>query len=656
MSSSTSTPTARDAVIVDPAHGRLHPLGIGRVRIESGFWADRQRLNAEATQPHCLAWEQRVGWIDNFARTADGDIAGHRHGREFSDSDVYKLIEALAWEAGRTGDPETEAEILRLGALVEAAQCPDGYINTQYGHEGQAPRYSDLALGHELYCFGHLIQAAIARIRTGHGDEDAIVRVARRAADHVCREFGPGARDAVCGHPEIETGLAELARATGCPRYLEQARLFVDRRGHGTLPPIEYGPVYFQDDVPVRDAEVLRGHAVRALYLTAGAIDVAVERSDDELLEAARAQFDRALARRTYVTGGMGSHHQDEAFGEDFELPADRSYCETCAGVGAIMVAWRLLLATGDERYGDVIERTLYNVVATSMSEEGTAFFYANTLHQRTPTQQTAVDQPSPRAEAQLRAPWFEVSCCPTNVSRTLSSLAGLVATSTESGVQIHQFMTGTIHATLKGDHGADQEVEIRVDTAYPDDGRITVTIVRPPAGPMDLTVRIPEWAGGATVDGARVGPGARTVTRRFRAGESVTVDLAVAPRVLAADPRVDAVRGCVAVQRGPEVLCLESVDLPRGLSVEDIELSPSFRVIEDDRGPVLVGARAIPRLDGSWPYHEVATGSAGPRTPVGAPTGASGAALPGIRLIPYHAWANRGPSTMRVWMPVSRD
>ncbi len=243
---------------------------------------------------------------------------------------------------------------------------------------------------------GHLLQAAVARLRTGHPD-DLLVRVARRAADQVCREFGEGARDGVCGHAEIEVALAEAGRAFGERRYLEQARLFVQRRGRGTLPvPPLLSAEYFQDDLPVREAEALRGHAVRALYLSAGAVDVAVETHDDELFAVLARQWDRTVARRTYLTGGMGSRHQDEGFGEDWELPADRAYCETCAGVASVMLAWRLFLATGDVRYPDLIERTLFNVVATSPSEDGRAFFYANPLHQREPAH--------PRATGSIRA------------------------------------------------------------------------------------------------------------------------------------------------------------------------------------------------------------------------------------------------------------
>ncbi|AQP48180.1 hypothetical protein BW730_12405 [Tessaracoccus aquimaris] len=613
-------------VPVAPSAGPLRPLGIDAVTIDGGFWADRQRLNAEAIIPHALKWETRVGWIPNFGYALDGTIAEHRHGREFSDSDVYKLIEAMSWEAGRTGDPGLEAEIERLGAMVEAVQREDGYVSTKFDNPGQDTRYSDFEWGHELYCFGHLIQAAVARIRTGHPDS-AIVRVGLRAADHVLREFGDGAREAVCGHPEIEVALAELSRATGDARYVEQARLFVDRRGHGLLPDIEWGRSYYQDDEPYRSSTVLRGHAVRALYLTAAAVDIAVEQGDAELLDVARRQYDAALARRTYLTGGMGSHHQDEAFGEDFELPPDRSYCETCAGVGSIMVAWRLLLATGDLSYGDVIERTLYNIVAASPAEDGQAFFYANLLHRRTPAAAAPADEQVPRANSSLRAPWFEVSCCPTNVSRTLASLGGYLAAGTDDGVALVLYAPATLTV---GD------VRLRVETGYPYDGEVKVHVEQAPA-PFALDLRIPAWAEGAAVDGSAASPGAFRV-EGVAEGDVVVVNLPVGPRITRPDARIDAVRGTVAVERGPLVLCVESVDLPEGMSVNDLEVYPERGVAADGRGAVIQGRR-LDRGDSGWAYG----------SPHEAPRG--DLAIP---LVPYHSWGNRGPVTMRVWLPVA--
>ncbi|MFI7128135.1 glycoside hydrolase family 127 protein [Nonomuraea sp. NPDC050153] len=622
-----------------PSHGRVRPLGLAQVSITGGFWGSRQAVNATATLAHCESWMERLGWLANFDRVADGATAPDRPGWSFSDSEVYKLLEALSWEWGRTGDLAAEAAIKRLTARVARAQDPDGYLNTCFGHGGQPPRYSDLEMGHELYNTGHLLQAAVARLRT-HGEDD-LVRVARRAADHVCRTFGPDGRPGICGHPEIEVGLAEFGRALGEERYVEQARIFLDRRGHGTLRDIPLGRAYFQDDLPIREAEVWRGHAVRALYLTAAAVDVAVERGDDELLRAVERQWERSVARRTYITGGMGSRHQDEGFGEDWELPPDRAYCETCAGVASIMVSWRLHLATGDVRYTDLIERTLYNVVATSPSPDGTAFFYANPLHQRSPGRPADPDAVSPRAEAGARAAWFDVSCCPTNVARTLAGLQGYLATADDDGLQLHQYAPSTIRAELPDG----REAAVEVETAYPDSGTVRVRILAD--GLWTLALRVPAWATGATiaVDGrARpVEPGLATVRRAFRAGEVITLELPMEPRFTWPDPRIDAVRGCVAVERGPEVLCAESHDLPRPGGLDALAIDPGSAPRAEPGGALVRGRLAAPP-DRPWAY------SGAPATP------AAEAGWFDVPLRPYHSWARRGPSSMRVWLPTEGE
>ncbi|WP_354002945.1 glycoside hydrolase family 127 protein [Microbacterium elymi] len=393
------------------------------------------RLNADVIIDHCHTWTSRIGWIANFDRAA-GTADGEHAGIEFVDSEVYKLLEAMAWELGTHPDDALESRYRDLVHRIGAAQDGDGYLHTSFGHEGQPARYSDLEWGHELYCFGHLIQAAVARLRTGHDDE--LPAIARRLADHLYREFGPEGRSALCGHPEAEMALAEFARATGDERYLVLATLLVERRGHGQLKTTPFhGHEYFLDDLPVRDATVLRGHAVRALYLASGAADVAIDNGDDELLGAVKAQWANTVARRTYITGGMGAHHQNEEFGEDYELPADRAYAETCASIGSVMLSWRLLLRTGEPKYADLIERTLLNGILVSPREDGRAFYYANTLHQRTASTGESEAGLSERAEATLRAPWFEVSCCPTNVARTLASLPGYLATADDGGIQL---------------------------------------------------------------------------------------------------------------------------------------------------------------------------------------------------------------------------
>ncbi|TQE28374.1 glycoside hydrolase family 127 protein [Streptomyces ipomoeae] len=640
--------TTRPLVLpVAPTRGRLRPLGLDEVRITGGFWARRRHINATATLDHCRDWMERVGWIGNFRAAVEGRVHRDRRGREFADSDVYKLLEAMAWEAAGQGPGGTlDAEIAALTDTIAPAQEPDGYLNTAFGRPGQQPRYSDLEWGHELYCYGHLIQAGVAQMRAG--GEGELAKIARRAADHVCATFGPGGIEAVCGHPEIEPALVELARVTGEQRYLDQAALFVDRRGHGTLADPEFGRAYYQDDIPVREATVLRGHAVRALYLAAGAVDVAVETGDDELLAAVVRQWEATVARRTYLTGGMGSHHRDEAFGDDFVLPADRAYSETCAGVASVMLGWRLLLATGEPRYADLAERTLFNVVATSPSEDGRAFFYANTLHRRRRGTVPTADAESPRAEAGLRAPWFAVSCCPTNVARTLALLPAYLATMDDQGLQLHQYADAEITTSLTGGHG----VALRVRTDYPSAGRVTVQIDRTPDHPWTLSLRVPEWTAGGTtwlvdLDGTRrpVPPGTAQVTRRFRPGDEIRLELPMAPRWITPDPRIDAVRGTAAVQRGPLVYCAESVDLPGGHEVDAVRVDTS---VAPQDGPgtgnsVLVAGELTAQSDSPWPY-----------APPADPMTTEAADRTHIALVPYHSWANRGPSTMRVWLPMT--
>src|SRR5690349_18851137 len=336
----------------NPSRGARRPLGLSEVRLTDGFWAERQRLTADAVLPHIVHWIDRAGWLDNMRVLAAHGPATGRKGREFSDSELYKALEACSWEAARSASPLARRTIADWGAMLAAAQAPDGYLNTNFGRPGQAPRYSDLAWGHELYCYGHLIQAGAARLRS-HGEDD-LGAVACRAADHICREFGAGARNAVCGHPEVETALVELYRATGRERYLAQAKLFVERRGAGSLGLAPFGREYFCDHVPVRRARVFEGHAVRALYLAAGAVDVAIETGDDALLAAVIEQWQRTVAARTYLTGGMGARHDGEQFGDDFELPPDGAYAETCASIASVMLAHRLLLATGEPRFAEL--------------------------------------------------------------------------------------------------------------------------------------------------------------------------------------------------------------------------------------------------------------------------------------------------------------
>src|ERR1019366_9043090 len=397
-----SMSSAKQGGPVHPSTSTWRPLGADEIQVTGGIWGQKQRLNADTILEHCESWMERIGWIGNFDRAAAGTIGAGPSGIEFVDSEIYKLLEAMAWELGREHSGDLERRYQALVERVAAAQRPDGYLHTSFGGVG------------------------------------------------------------VCGHPEIEMALVELARATGEGSYLELARLFIERRGTCTLGIHPFGQEYFQDDIPVRQATTMRGHAVRALYLASGALDVATETGDEDLSAAVREQWANGVARRTYITGGAGSHHQDEAFGDDFELPADRAYAETCAGIASVMLSWRLLLATGLDQYSNLIERTLLNNVLASPRGDGRAFYYTNTLHQRTPGSVPDQHQLSHRAESGLRAPWFEVSCCPTNVARTLASVSLYFATASEHGVQLHQDGDYRVSTAL-----GTGTVTLRVSSAY---------------------------------------------------------------------------------------------------------------------------------------------------------------------------------------------
>ncbi|MDQ7907505.1 glycoside hydrolase family 127 protein [Phytohabitans sp. ZYX-F-186] len=592
-----------------------------KVRITDGFWADRLRLNRTRTIPHGFEQLRRSGVLDNLRMAAGAqgryqaysDSAGT--GLKFLDSDVYKWLEAAGWELGRGADEGLAAAADEAIGVVAKAQRADGYVNSFVQVVGGGTPHRDLAWGHEFYCVGHLIQAGIAWHRA-LGD-DRLLSIARRAAGRVDEEFGPGRRDGVDGHPGIEMALVELTRVTGERRYLDLAARLLDLRGRGLLGAERFGAAYWQDHATVRQAATVAGHAVRQLYLDCGAVDVAVELGDEELLAAVRRRWDDLIRTRTYLTGGMGSRHRDEAFGDPFELPPDRAYAETCAAIASVMLAWRLLLATGDVSYGDAIERAMFNGVLSGISLGGTSFFYTNPLQRRT----SRTYEPPGHSE---RAPWYPCACCPPNLMRLLSSWERYQATSDGTGVRLHQYATSEIST---GD------VALSVRTDYPWQGRVTVHIGRTPDEAWTLALRVPAWCTSATVagpDGIRdAGPGPVELSRRWRAGDTVVLDLDLRVRATEPDPRIDAVRGCVAVERGPIVYCVESDDLPPAIQLEELTWDP-------DRRPVTVARPDV-------------GAAVGVRIPVRAP-GRDGELVAGA--IPYFAWGNRRADGMRVWIP----
>jgi uncharacterized protein len=598
------------------AIGRLRP--VPSARIDGGLLAARQRANAEAAVPSGPPRLTDAGNLDNL-RIAAGSGTGERRGPVFMDSDVYKWLEAAAWEYARHPSPALLAAQREITAVVAAAQQSDGYLNSMVDE-----RYTDLPWSHEHYCAGHLIQAAVAQVRAT-GDRE-LLDVAVRFADHLVATFGPDRRHDVDGHPIIETALVELYRETGRPEYLDLARYFVDARGHGLIKRYGFEPTYFSDRVPVREQTTVEGHAVRAVYLAAGAADVAVETGDKELLGALETQFAHMLATKTYLTGGLGSRWDREAFGDEYELPPDRAYAETCAAIGGFQWAWRMLLATGDPGYADAAERMLLNGLLAGVSLSGDEYFYVNPLQLR---EHAHADEN--RSPAHGRRGWFDCACCPPNVMRTLASLGNYLATSDPDGVQIQLYADSTIEA-------AGVRLEVRTD--YPWDGAVRIRVAETPEQEWTLSLRVPGWAQGAEVDGAPVEAGGyATVRRRWRAGDTVELTLPMAVRVTGADERIDAVRGCVAIERGPLVYAVEdpAADDFRLASVGDAEHRPDL----------LEGVTTV-RLAGTvrdherrpWPYAKSPDAS---RTAT-------------VDAVPYFAWANRGVGPMRVWLPDGRS
>jgi DUF1680 family protein len=594
------------------AIGRLRP--VTSARIDGGLLAERQQANGAAAVPSGPERLESAGNLDNL-RIAAGATTGVLRGPVFMDSDVYKWLEAAAWEYGRRPTPELLAAQREITAVVAAAQQPDGYLDSMV-HD----RYANLPWSHEHYCAGHLMQAAVAQVRAT-GDRQ-LLEVAIRVADHLVATFGADRRHDVDGHPVVEMGLVELYRETGTTAYLELARYFVDARGHGLMAGYGQEPTYFSDRVPVREQTTVEGHAVRAVYLAAGAADVAVETGDKELLAALENQFAHMLATKTYLTGGLGSRWDREAFGDEYELPPDRAYAETCAAIGGFQWAWRMLLATGESRYADAAERMLLNGLLSGISLTGAEYFYVNPLQFR-----AGSHADENRSPAHGRRAWFECACCPPNVMRTLASLGDYLATSDPDGIQLQLYAECTIEAP---------GVRLGVHSGYPWDGAVRVRVLETTGEEWTLSLRVPGWADDATLDGQPVEAGGyATVRRRWQAGDTIELTLPMPVRVTGADERIDAVRGCVAIERGPLVYALEDE------AADDFRLTGTGEVGHHN-GLTVVTLDGITRhhIGQSWPYE---------KTPPDDTTVRKEA-------LPYFAWANNGIGPMRVWLPDGRS
>ncbi len=629
--------------VVASRHTRLRPLQLGDVEITGGLWADRQRLNRETLIPGAAAHLEAAGNFENL-RAAAGRGSGPFRGPVFMDSDVYKWLEAIGWELSRGSDGDLADLADRAITLVADAQQEDGYLNSYYQVARPGERWTNLAQDHELYCAGHLIQAGIAQAR-GRGDE-RLLSVARRFADLIHDVFPGSGRKGTPGHPEVEMAMVELYRETGETRYLNLAEYFIEQRGHELLGPGHYGSSYYQDHAPVRESTTITGHAVRALYLAAGVTDVYLETGDRELLAVMEDQWRDMTSAKTYITGGLGAHHQDEAFGDPFELPPDRCYGETCAAIASIMWNWRMLLATGDGRYADLLERTLYNGFLAGLALDGSGFSYVNPLQVRS-------EHRDPVERGARRQPWYDVACCPPNAMRLLASLQHYIATVREADLQIHQYMP----ARLGVDAADGGRLEVEMSTEYPWGDSVRLRIAQTPADPWSLSLRTPAWATDASVfvagERQEVEPAAgyMRIRRAWQPGEIVELELPMRPRLVAPHPRIDAVRGCVAIERGPLVYCVEQADQPSGVAVDDVGIDSSEPLRTQTAEELFPGAMAViargfalrpSRWSETWAY--AGHGSADSRCDLERTE---------LIAIPYAFWGNRTEGPMRVWIPM---
>ncbi|HET9315073.1 MAG TPA: beta-L-arabinofuranosidase domain-containing protein [Vicinamibacteria bacterium] len=615
-----------------------------KVQLTDAFWAPRIATNRKVTIPFGLKKSEEEGRLRNFERAAHKRTDAYEGKMPFDDTDVYKLIEGASYSLQTDPDPELERYIDGMIAVIASGQEADGYLTTYKTIDPTkspadwlkpGPKWDlELEGSHELYNAGHLYEAAYAHYRaTG---KRTLLEVALKNADLLDRTFGPGKRLTPPGHQIVETGLFKLAEATGEERYRRLGRFFLDQRGnaeghklHGT---------YNQDHQPVVAQREAVGHAVRAAYMYAAMVDVAALEDDPLYREAVERIWDDVVSRKLYVTGGLGAQRNHEGFSEGFDLPNRTAYAETCASIASVYWNQRLFLLSGDSKYVDVLERTLFNAAIAGVSLAGDTFFYPNPLE--------ADGRDAFNMGAATRKPWFDCSCCPTNLARFIPSLPDYVyAVRGADDVFVNLFVASRASFDVLG-----KAVSIAQTTAYPWAGRVELRLDTESPRPLALHVRVPGWARGQPVPGglyryvdggtgewslqvngepfrAELVRGYAVIARTWKAGDTVTIDLPMRVRRVVADERVADDRGKVALERGPIVYCAEGID--NGGSVLDVALPDDARLDARPRPDLLGGVHVI---EGSASTRE---GKARPFT-----------------AIPYYAWSNRGPGEMAVWFP----
>ena len=637
------------------------PLPLTGMQVTDRFFAPR--IDLVRTQMLPYQWEalndrlkdtEPSHCIENF-RIAAGISRGEYHGMVFQDSDLYKWLEAVAYQLAVRPDLSLREAADSAIRLIGQAQTPEGYLNTYYQTHPDEKRFSNLQNNHELYCAGHLIEAAVA-FAQAVGDT-RLLDVARRYADLIDRVFGPeeGKLHGYPGHEIIEMALVRLFRLTGEERYLRLARYFIDQRGQAPLYFEEEARrdgnrdfvwnetfmryQYYQAGKPVREQTEAEGHAVRAVYLYSGMADVAAETGDQTLFEACRTLFDNIVSRRMYITGAIGSTHVGEAFTYDYDLPNESVYAETCAQIGLCFFAQRMLNSEMDGRYADVIERALYNSVLSGMSLDAKRFFYVNPLEV---VPEACEKDDRLRHVKPQRQKWFGCACCPPNLARFLGSLPSYAFSAGGDTLYMHLYIGGEVRVAL-----AHAEVHLSVESDYPWDGRVRLTVHTP--GEYGIAVRISGWCRGyeLKVNGESVSSepvrGYVSLNRVWREEDTVELNLKMPVTLMRANPAVRADTGKLCVVRGPLVYSLEEADNGKDLHLLRLPLQTAFEVHDE---PQLLGGIRTIRCNAFRRSKSFAEGQL--YAPV---CGAEEMTETQLTWIPYFAWANREPGEMAVWI-----
>ena len=625
-------------------YAKLHGVPVHAVTIEEGFWYKRRKTNVEKSIPTMREELESHGRMNNFRRLV-GKSSAPQIGPYFSDSDIYKWIDAVGW-ALQSGDrPELHRITDSMIHDVVAIQEPGGYLNTYYQGDRASLRMSqhDQEVGHEMYCLGHMIQGAIAYYRAT-GDTTLLDAGMKMVDGFVIPNYGPGPnqKPIISGHPEIEMALIELYRTTGKKQYVDLAGHILHGDDRWKIDP--HRIVYMFCGVPFTTRTKLEGHAVRAMYACCGATDYYLETGDPAYWKTLNTLWEDLTRRQMYVTGGVGARAQWEAFGDPYELPNAQAYGESCAAIGNLMWNWRMLAASGEAKFADVVERALYNGINSGMSLDGTTYCYRNPL---------AFD---PSSGDKIRNPWYDVTCCPPNIERTFSSLPGLFYSTSKDGLYVHLYDNSLLDWHLEDG----TPIKVQQRTNYPWEGEVRMTVTPANAREFTLYVRIPWWAEAASVavngkaqSGARAGE-YLAMRRNWKPGDVVSLNFPMTTEVLAANPRVAENRGRVAVRRGPIIYCMEEIDQPNGVSLADVSLaldSKSGGEFQSEYKPDLLDGIVVLHHRGGVLETSSATESL---------YGPVSLATPKTRqenttFIPYYVWANRQSCAMEVWVPYMR-